>query len=136
MSSSPARGNKEPPPILKKLLKDAHNARHQIEDTSSNDFDMEIDEVTHYSKRFMDMMEYMTKRLNAMEEKQRTNSKQNEKITTPNANDVIRRLIIENEELPRRVKELEKIIKENQKTKETKTKTPTFAKKATNNITF
>ncbi|MBW0571163.1 hypothetical protein O181_110878 [Austropuccinia psidii MF-1] len=96
---------------------------------------MEIHEVTDYSKGFMDMMEDMTKRLNAMEEKQRTNSKQNEKITTQNANDVISRLIIENEELTRRVKELEKIIKENQKTKETTTKTPTFAKKVTNNIT-
>ncbi|MBW0512790.1 hypothetical protein O181_052505 [Austropuccinia psidii MF-1] len=113
MSSSPARGNKEPPPILKKLLKDAHKACHQIEDASSNDFNMETDEVTDYSKRFMDMMEDMTKRLNAMEEKQRVKSKQNNKMTTPNANDVINRLIIENEELTRRVKELEKIIKEN-----------------------
>ncbi|MBW0540810.1 hypothetical protein O181_080525 [Austropuccinia psidii MF-1] len=96
---------------------------------------METDEVADYSQKFMDMMEDMTKRLNAMEGKQHVNSRQNKERTTPNTNNVINRLIIENEELTRWVKELEKIIKENQKTKEATTKTLTFSETMANNIT-
>ncbi|MBW0460966.1 hypothetical protein O181_000681 [Austropuccinia psidii MF-1] len=96
---------------------------------------METEEFPDYSQNFMEMMEDITKRLNAMEEKQCANSKQNKEIATPNVNDVMHRIIIENKELKRHVKELEKIIKENQNTKETTIKTPTFSETMSNNIT-
>ncbi|MBW0578042.1 hypothetical protein O181_117757 [Austropuccinia psidii MF-1] len=68
MSTSPACGNKEPPPMLKKLLKDAYKVCHQIEDMSSQNICMETYEITDSTKKLMEMMEDMTRRINEMEE--------------------------------------------------------------------
>ncbi|MBW0480552.1 hypothetical protein O181_020267 [Austropuccinia psidii MF-1] len=114
MSPSPARRNKEPPPLFKEMIQNAKKTRCEIESASDFDVEMETDEALDYSKKFMSMMDNIINRLNKIEEEKKNEDQPkltNESFKSQqNERDIINKLIAKNEELTRQIEELHKII--------------------------
>ncbi|MBW0575700.1 hypothetical protein O181_115415 [Austropuccinia psidii MF-1] len=67
MSPSPARRNKETPPLYKEMIQNTKKTRCEIESGSDIDVEMETDETLDYSKKIMSMIDNIIIRLNKIE---------------------------------------------------------------------
>ncbi|MBW0516804.1 hypothetical protein O181_056519 [Austropuccinia psidii MF-1] len=135
MSPSPARRNKDPPPLFKEMILNAKKTRCDIESASEIDIEMETDETLDYSKKFMNMMENIINRLNKIEEDRKIDDQTrvtNESSKPPqNERDILNKLIAKNEELTLQIEELHRIIAGNNNKKAPKQQT--YAERLGNN---
>ncbi|MBW0472684.1 hypothetical protein O181_012399 [Austropuccinia psidii MF-1] len=135
MSPSPARGNKEPPPLPRG--KDAiHIACPPPEDMMiCEEYSINANEPDEGTKALFNMIKNINNRLDTIEKNNTTKTTTNKTAHPPSQQDVINRLIAANEELMTEVQRLKKVIANHITPGTNPTlKTPTFAEKLTQNI--
>ncbi|MBW0490174.1 hypothetical protein O181_029889 [Austropuccinia psidii MF-1] len=135
MSPSPARGNKEPPPLPKGSV--ANNLAYPPPEDMMlcEEYSMNANEPDEGTKALFNMIRSITNRLDTIEKNNTKKSTANNTISPPSQQDVINRLIAANEELMSEVQRLKKIIANHiPTTVNPNPKPPTFAEKLTQNI--
>ncbi|MBW0514366.1 hypothetical protein O181_054081 [Austropuccinia psidii MF-1] len=132
MSPSPARGNKEPPPLPKGS--DASNLAYlPVEDMMMcEEYSINANEPDEGTKALFNMIKNINNRLDTIEKNNTKKPATNNIISPPSQQDVINRLIAANEELMSEVQRLKKIIASHiPSAANPNPRPPTFAEKLT-----